>query len=92
MTIYVKYCGGCNPRFDRAALLAQMESAVPKMEVTHNSQQRADAAVIICGCSAACTSREEAIGTYGTFVVWQDKDLSALYEFLKQVESIKDKR
>ena len=91
MTILVKFCGGCNARFHRAGLVSYIESLLLEIKITYDVNEQADAAVIICGCSAACANRAEAIGTYGTFVIWQDKELSELKKFLQEVRNMKDK-
>lgn len=50
----VKYCGGCNPRYDRVAFVRQLEK---KLGVPLTS---AEAGIVygelyvICGCSARC--------------------------------------
>jgi len=87
LILYVKYCGGCNPKYDRAKLVQQIEAAMPQIEIIYQTKPIADAALVICGCSTACANKEEAVGTYGVFVIWQDRDLSALYEFLEQVNN-----
>ncbi len=85
MILYVKYCGGCNPRFERSLLVARITSELPEVKLMYTPDSGADAAVIICGCGSACADRTGAIGTYGTFVIWQNEQISELFDFLKQV-------
>ena len=56
----VRYCGGCNPRFDRPALLRALAARLPGAEfVPAQSHTPYRAAVILCGCPAACAGRAD---------------------------------
>lgn len=72
MRIGVKYCGGCNPRYDRVALVDRIkeqhredtfEWAVPGVCY--------DQLLVVCGCSAQCA---DVAGLTGREVrtLWQD--------------------
>ncbi|MFV0497692.1 MAG: hypothetical protein ACK5L0_05960 [Candidatus Fimivivens sp.] len=55
--IGIRYCGGCNPRFDRVALEKQIEARF--LDCTFEPVVRSvdcDAALIICGCPARCVN------------------------------------
>lgn len=73
MRIGVKYCGGCNPRYDRVALVERIrrerqedtfEGAIP--EVCY------DQLLVVCGCSAQCA---DLTGLEGREIhrLWQDQ-------------------
>lgn len=51
----LKYCGGCNPRYDRAALARRLQSACPESRF-HAAAPGVvyDVLVVLCGCSARC--------------------------------------
>lgn len=55
MRVALKYCGGCNPVYDRAALAeklraeAGLEWAKPGEDVEHT--------VVVCGCERTCAER-----------------------------------
>ena len=34
MTVGIKYCGGCNPRYDRVAAARRLEAAFPGLTFT----------------------------------------------------------
>ena len=53
--IGVRYCGGCNPRYDRVALVRRLESFFPEVEVVAAQPGKAYPAVLVaCGCTARC--------------------------------------
>ncbi|MGI6072205.1 MAG: hypothetical protein ACOX75_04250 [Lachnospiraceae bacterium] len=84
MNIYVKFCGGCNPRFDRAGLLSRMERAFPE-HVFENEYKDPEVSLIICGCSAACADRRDAAAPYGIYTVWQEDCLEDFGDFITSV-------
>lgn len=73
MRIGVKYCGGCNPRYDRVALVERIrrerqedtfEGAIPGVCY--------DQLLVVCGCSAQCA---DLTGLGGREIrrLWQDQ-------------------
>ena len=53
--IAIKYCGGCNPEFDRVQAVTRMlERRVKTVEVVPLEDDRADMLVVIEGCPTAC--------------------------------------
>ena len=51
----LRYCGGCNPRYDRVALVKQLQQSLPgiRFELADADAPHA-AALLVCGCSAQC--------------------------------------
>ena len=48
MTAAVKYCGGCNPRYDRTGALAELKAALPGVRfVPAAPGQAADALLVL---------------------------------------------
>ena len=53
--IAIKYCGGCNPEFDRVKAIAGMLERLAKtVEVVPLDDERADMLVAVEGCPTAC--------------------------------------
>lgn len=51
--IGVRYCGGCNPRYDRVAVVQRLRDLLPEAELLPAAPgQRA--ALVVCGCPAQC--------------------------------------
>ena len=57
MRVGLKYCGGCNPRYDRAAFARWLAAQHEDWEVTYAEREEAyDLLLVVSGCSAACAS------------------------------------
>jgi len=83
MTIGLKYCGGCNPRYDRAAEIRQIKDHYPSLFfIPAGSDMTYDAALIICGCPSACADYSHVLTRKGHFTLRQKEDLPELYHFL----------
>lgn len=50
----VKYCGGCNPRYDRTALVRCLEEKLDAVLLPAEAGNSYDELYVICGCSARC--------------------------------------
>jgi hypothetical protein len=58
--IGVKYCGGCNPRIDRAGLVREIEKLLPPDYRLTNDPSPFDlweTAILVCGCEVKCANR-----------------------------------
>ena len=59
MRIGVKYCGGCNPRYDRTALVARLKQKRPDDWVEPASPGVCyDEFWVVCGCPVQCADLE----------------------------------
>jgi len=58
LKIGVKFCGGCNPRYDRKAFLKKIEEAKAEYNFTYNLEEEYDILLIICGCKSACAGHD----------------------------------
>ncbi|HWS43288.1 MAG TPA: hypothetical protein VN421_09425 [Pseudoflavonifractor sp.] len=55
--IGVRYCGGCNSRYDRVALVRRLEAQFPGWGfVPARPQAEYAALVVVCGCPARCVN------------------------------------
>jgi len=53
--IAIKYCGGCNPAFDRVEAVAHMLDRLAKIaQVVPMDDESADVLVAVEGCATAC--------------------------------------
>ncbi len=50
----VKYCGGCNARFDRVDLVRRLEKMLGEKLPSTQPEIEYDEVYVICGCSARC--------------------------------------
>ena len=50
----VKYCGGCNPRYDRGQYVRELEEKLNEPLSLADRETEYDELYVICGCSARC--------------------------------------
>ncbi|MDR2668565.1 MAG: hypothetical protein LBC14_01265 [Desulfovibrio sp.] len=73
--IRVKYCGGCNPRYDRTAVTTKLRAAFPEAVVAETSGDAPDHfVVVVCGCSVACAVHGELNGRAGKAIMTSEKE------------------
>lgn len=59
MKIGIKYCGGCNPRYDRTKEVEKLKKQFPQHEFTYDPGKAAcDIYLLVCGCMTACATSE----------------------------------
>ncbi len=72
-TIGVKFCGGCNPSYDRAEFWEKIKAAADgKLCWADPDQPDIDALLIICGCHTACPEKNFRSSDYSLFLVIND--------------------
>jgi hypothetical protein len=55
MKIAVKYCGGCNPDYDRAAVFERIKNSLSeKYQFVDADEKHPDIVIAVQGCSVAC--------------------------------------
>jgi len=69
MTVAVKYCGGCNPRYGRLELAARMKKEFPWLEVGGGDAPSPDLVLVICGCDRECASHGHFTGYWEKLVL-----------------------
>lgn len=82
----VKFCGGCNPRFDRGAVYRQIRQALECIAVFETAQEGAayDVLLIIRGCTGCPYLYEEITAAHRVLLVSLD-DMDAV---ISQIEHI----
>ena len=59
MVIGIKYCGGCNPVYNRRKIVEMILENYPDIIVEYvNDERFYDLALIINGCARACSNHE----------------------------------
>ncbi len=74
--IGVRYCGGCNPRYDRVALVKRLESLLPDVSfIPARPGTPYPAVVVACGCPSRCANISDLAVPAGKLVYlsgWED--------------------
>jgi len=80
----VKYCGGCNPNYDRKETAASISRQTGIRLETYSEEQPPDIALIICGCTSECVKTDKYKGRYETIVVNSPEQLWQAVERIRQ--------
>ena len=68
--IALKYCGGCDPAFDRVELFRRIEAlAGDRVEWVGVDDGAADAVLLIGGCARACPAADEELARHRMVIV-----------------------
>lgn len=49
----LRYCGGCNPRYDRVAAVERLRTRLPDLELRPAAPEQ-ETVLVVCGCPARC--------------------------------------
>lgn len=52
MRIGIKYCGGCNPRYDRVAAVKELQQRYPEWKIEPAGEGGQEYILVVCGCTA----------------------------------------
>ncbi len=90
----VKFCGGCNPRFERGKVLEQLKEYFEGRISFEYAQEQIvyDVLLIIAGCTNCCASYCEYESRQGNIKLWDgshmDRIVCEFEELLKEKEVI----
>lgn len=89
MIVQVKYCGGCNPRYDRVAFLDRLKKTFPEIDFVYKTEPGAEVStgLVICGCDTACAETAGCIGNCGRIVVWKESAFDTVCGSLEEILS-----
>ena len=83
----VKYCGGCNPKYDREAVLRQIREHFQNRAQFSDAKEDVvyDLLLVIGGCSSCCASFGQYQTRFGIVRLW---DRNRIADIIGQIESI----
>lgn len=58
LKLRVRYCGGCNPLFDRGELVDAVIGLLKEFSVV-KVEENGDMGLLVCGCRVGCADRDE---------------------------------
>ncbi|WP_332236629.1 hypothetical protein [Sporolactobacillus sp. KGMB 08714] len=88
MKIRVKFCGGCNPRYDRGEIVRQLRTDFPDIDVVFSGEAEADLVVVICGCEVACADHAALHGRLGKIILVRAEDYAGLRRLLISLKGV----
>lgn len=87
MRIGIKYCGGCNPRYDRTNIAQRLREDLPESEILSAAPGlNMDYVVVVCGCKSACALVDGLAGRYGRTILTEPDAYDGLLNTLKQLQ------
>lgn len=60
--IGIKYCGGCNPRYDRVREVASLIRQFPSFTFQYDTAVYCPIWIVVCGCQSACCPTDDLSG------------------------------
>ena len=81
MKIGVRFCGGCNPRFDRGEALEKIRISKPDDEFLHAVEgEEYDMLLVIGGCTNCCATFDHFHSHTGVEKIWSEDHIPELNE------------
>lgn len=75
----VRFCGGCNPRFDRGKALKEIEREARDIEFVHAQEDDVyDLLLVMGGCSSCCASYEHFKVKGDVYKVWDYSQIETI--------------
>ncbi len=86
MIIGIKYCGGCNPKYNRIDLVKNlMNEYNDAIFETARDNVFYDLVIVICGCSSSCVNHEKLIGKRKK-IITDEKDFNEIKDIINNLE------
>jgi len=83
MKVGIKYCGGCNPRYDRVSEVEKLKKKFPGIAITYAKEEEVyDWVILVCGCSAACLKEKKFDARNGYLTVCEKGDFDKIHNIL----------
>lgn len=84
MKIGVKYCGGCNPTYDRTGVVSKLKKHLCEGDSIEIAKQAIiyDIVIILCGCSKACVNHQNIEAKYEKICVTSESDIIKLVNII----------
>ena len=76
MKIGIKYCGGCNPTYDRTDVVSRLKLHIGQDDIVETAKQgiNYDIVVLLCGCDKACANYQDMLSNHETVCITSESD------------------
>ena len=88
MRLGIKYCGGCNSRYDRVAETQKLLRHFSSWDISYDTNIFCDIWALICGCPAHCPVNNLPVAKLKVFIIDSPRKFSTLAAYMKQVETM----
>lgn len=88
MIIAVKYCGGCNPTYDRKKMLCRLRKEYNYQFEMAIEDKEYDIVMVLCGCNRCCAQHSRFIFKYEKLFIKRKEDYLIVKEILDKYSNI----
>ena len=83
MKIALKYCGGCNPAYERNNIVKWLKRDFQNIELSPlKENEKYDLILIICGCSAECVSEKDFDNTIAVVSIHNEQEYQKVKKYI----------
>lgn len=87
LRIGVKYCGGCNPAYDRVEMIHRIRTEYQDRYLfLRYDEPKIDVIIFINGCLRACTTQDFRPSAISSYWVTKESDFIDLIEYLRSLD------
>lgn len=84
--IAVRYCGGCNPGYQRGTAVRTLQKRFPHLQLLNFEPSAVyEAVLVVCGCSARCAGQADLPVDIPRLVMASQEDIESATEFLEKL-------
>jgi len=88
MNVFVKFCGGCNSRYDRVYEINKLKSEFDNINFTYEYTSDADICLVVCGCNSQCADISFIDKGKKIFIAKDKDDILKIKNYLKSKKSL----
>lgn len=86
MKLGIKYCGGCNPQYDRVGFVERLCKELKGVEFKYVKPDYIyDAVLVACGCKSCCANRDDITAKDGMVIASSTDDYPKVCSLLKEI-------
>lgn len=88
MKIGVKYCGGCNPRYERKKFIDKVKEAVGEKHTFEAVKEENvyDFLLVAGGCTSCCADFRNISVKYGVFCIKREEDYENVLDVITRMD------
>ncbi|MBQ2753803.1 MAG: hypothetical protein IJF29_06770 [Firmicutes bacterium] len=85
LKVGIKFCGGCNPFYERGVVAKKYIADHPEYEFEFvRDENDYDFIIIVCGCMCRCVTYDHLRSKYGFVLVSSEKDFDYVKEKIEE--------
>jgi 4-hydroxybutyrate CoA-transferase len=88
LNIGIKYCGGCNPKYNRKDFLQKLQKEFTCDFESAKSDKIYDLVLVLCGCTSCCVVHSQLKFKYEKIIVKSNADYIKVKEIINKYSNI----